>query len=144
VSSTIKDFKSLRDLNQIDLDEYLRNSDFYIIRSKKLDDVHKAIKYGVWTSSPKNNMNFNNSFRRKTNVFFVFTCLTEDYFLGIAQMTGLNEQNKEFAYWGEIGKWLGLNPIKWVNLSNVGFNMVHDISQDGKIVYDLSDGTLLS
>ena len=36
-------------------------------------------------------MNFNNSLRRKSNVFFVFTCLTEDYFLGIAQMTGLND-----------------------------------------------------
>lgn len=87
----MKEFNSLRDLNKIDLEDYVNNSDFYIIRSKKLDDVHKAIKYGVWTSSPKNNINFSNSLRRKNNVFFIFTCLTEDYFLGIAQMTGVNE-----------------------------------------------------
>jgi hypothetical protein len=128
VNQTLKEFNSLRDLNKLDLEDYLNNSDFYIIRSKKLDDVHKAIKYGVWTSSPKNNINFSNSLRRKGNVFFIFTCLTEDYFLGIAQMTGVNESQKEFAYWGEIGKWLGLNSIKWIYLNNVGFNMVHEIS----------------
>ena len=59
-------------------------------------------------------------------------------------MTGQTEQNKEFAYWGEIGKWLGLNPIKWLYLSNVRFSNTHDITQDEKIIYDLSDGSLLT
>lgn len=89
-------------------------------------------------------MNFNNALRKKQNVYFVFTCLTEDYFLGIAQMTGINEPTKEFAYWGEIGKWLGLNSIKWVYLCNVGFANVHEITQDDKIIYDLPDGTQLN
>lgn len=56
-------------------------------------------------------------------------------------MTGVNEPNKEFAYWGEIGKWLGLNSIKWIYLNNVSFSNVHDIVQDDKIIYDLTDGS---
>lgn len=78
-------------MNKFDIEDKIKESSFFIIRSKKLDDVHKAIKYGVWTSSYKNNINFSNALRKKQNVYFIFTCLTEDYFLGIAQMTGINE-----------------------------------------------------
>lgn len=39
---------------------------------------------------------------------------------------------------------MGLNPIKWLYLSNVRFSNTHDITQDEKIIYDLSDGSLLT
>ena len=29
----------------------LKNAEFYIIRSTCDDDIHKSIKYGVWTST---------------------------------------------------------------------------------------------
>ena len=27
----------------------------YVVRSNNDDDIHKAIKYSIWTSTPKNN-----------------------------------------------------------------------------------------
>ena len=49
-------FKSLEHVNdpEFHLDEY-QGSDFLIVRSNSLDDIHKAIKYGYWTFNAKNN-----------------------------------------------------------------------------------------
>ena len=33
-----------------------------VIRSNNDDDIHKAIKYGLWTSVPSNNIKLNNAY----------------------------------------------------------------------------------
>ena len=51
-----------------------------------------------------------------------------------------NELEMEFAYWGEIGKWRGLMMINWVYLTDLGYNMITDIHQNGESLFDLKDG----
>lgn len=86
-----------------------RYGKYFIIRSKKIDDIHKAVKYGIWTSSKFNNIKFNKEFNNTNGeVYFLFTCLQSNYFIGMAKMIHKNELDVEFAYWGEIGKWRGL------------------------------------
>lgn len=80
------------------------------------------MKYGVWTSSKYNNTKFNKEFHRTGgNVFFLFTCMTRTYFVGMAKMISIIDYEKEFAYWGELGKWRGLGLVSWVLVKEVPF-----------------------
>lgn len=47
--------------NSFDLNK-IKNAQFYIIRSTCDDDIHKSIKYGVWTSTHRNNVMLNEAF----------------------------------------------------------------------------------
>jgi len=45
-------FKSCTNLNSyIDIDNLQKPTKFYIIKSNNDEDIHKAIKYGIWTST---------------------------------------------------------------------------------------------
>lgn len=51
-------------MNDLSFDpEKITNGYFFIITSTNDDNVHKAIKYGVWTSSPSNCETLNKAFR---------------------------------------------------------------------------------
>lgn len=55
----------------------LRKAEFFILRSTCEDDIHKAIKYGIWTSTNYTNHILNNRFKEcsRLNVplFLIFT-----------------------------------------------------------------------
>ena len=36
------------------------------------------------------------------------------------------DYSKEFAYWGELGKWRGLGWVQWVLVREVPFEMTSD------------------
>lgn len=99
------------------------------------------MKYGVWTSSSYNNIKFNKAFDKYNgNVYFFFTSLTKDFFVGVAKMKQRVDLNKEFAYWGEIGKWRGLCKIEWVLSKDLAFNKVDQLQQNGNYIDELKDG----
>ena len=52
-NSIVDTFSHLKNVN-IDRDTQLHNKIGLIIRSANDDNVHKAIKYGIWTTTPKN------------------------------------------------------------------------------------------
>ena len=86
-----KNFSPLASINKSDIDynEY-KDADFFIIRSSNFDDVHKAIKYGFWTSTEENNKMFADSFRQnqphKRKTLLVFRVIKERKFIGIAEI----------------------------------------------------------
>lgn len=57
--------------------ERLQHAEFFILRSTCDDDIHKAIKYGLWTSTNYTNHVLNNRFRecskRNIPLFLIFT-----------------------------------------------------------------------
>ena len=129
-----------------------QNSLFFVLRSKKTNDLHKAIKYGVWTSSPQNNKKIESAFHQKKasggNVFFVYTYLNAPGFVGLARLTNI-DLSKEFPFFGEIGRWIGIMHIEWVYVRDVLFEDVQDLQEpafDGGVRYmsDMTDGSKLN
>ena len=58
-------FDSVSDMNNPSFDvDGMENAVFYILRSTCDDDIHKAIKYGFWTSTHKNNVTLNSLYRK--------------------------------------------------------------------------------
>ena len=104
---------------------------------------NKSIKYGIWTSSFYNNKKFNKAFN-SSYVYFFFTPKRSGKFYGMAVMETNAHQNKEFAYWGEIGKWKGLMKVEWVLVKDLFFNKIDNLIENGEYVTELKDGSELS
>ena len=57
-------FPACRQMNSEDFDpNYIDDAEFYILRSTCDDDIHKALKYGCWTSTNRTNHMLNDRFR---------------------------------------------------------------------------------
>lgn len=144
-------FPSLRNFNQphnlIEFD----SANYFVIRSKKTDDIHKAVKYGVWTSSAQNNKKIEDAFYKglnyKRNTYFFFTYINASGFVGVAKLIDL-DLKREFPFWGEIGRWIGVMHLEWVYVRDVEFQSVSDLKEpayDGTLRYmnEMTDGSRL-
>ena len=74
-------YRNLIDINQRNakiLESINSNCKFFVIKSFSEEDVHKSIKYNVWSSSKDGNLTLSNAFRiaeeGKGNVYLFFSC----------------------------------------------------------------------
>ena len=76
------------------------NSKFFVIKSFSEEDVHKSIKYGVWSSSKNGNIILNNAFKdsheKGGEVYLFFSCNGNGEYLGMANMKTLCDLNRSF------------------------------------------------
>jgi hypothetical protein len=105
-------FKATKKMNEKDFNlKNLHKAEFFILRSTCDDDIHKSIKYGIWTSTHRNNVHLNDVYRdcrrRGIRLFLIFTVVNSKQFSGIAEMTGPVQFNQIFNYWWEELKWSG-------------------------------------
>ncbi|PIN08072.1 putative high-glucose-regulated protein [Handroanthus impetiginosus] len=101
---------------------------FYVIKSYSEDDIHKCIKYDVWSSTPNGNRKLDAAFREadtKTNetgikcpIFLFFSVNGSGQFVGVAEMTGQVDFSKNMDFW-QLDKWNGFFPIKWHIIKDV-------------------------
>ena len=73
------------------------NNRFFIIKSYTEEDVHKAIKYGIWSSTSKGNQVLDEAFievdefrnenkDKNAEVFLFFSVNKSKHFCGVARM----------------------------------------------------------
>jgi hypothetical protein len=114
------------------------NSLFFVIKSFSEEDVHKAIKYNVWTSTKNGNQTLSNSYKlakeRGGDVFLFFSCNGSGRFVGVAKMKNDVDYTKAFPYWTQDNKWGGLFDLEWVFVKDVLFKEFKNI------VITLKDG----
>ncbi|KAA8545466.1 hypothetical protein F0562_020250 [Nyssa sinensis] len=98
------------------------NAKFYVIKSYSEDDIHKSIKYDVWSSTPNGNKKLDAAFHdaetklsetgTKCPVFLFFSVNGSGQFVGLAEMIGRVDFNKDMDFW-QLDKWNGFFPVKW-------------------------------
>ncbi|KAG9130265.1 hypothetical protein Leryth_004246 [Lithospermum erythrorhizon] len=98
------------------------NAKFYVIKSYSEDDVHKCVKYGVWSSTPNGNKKLDAAYRgadaksseigSRCPVFLFFSVNGSGQFLGVAEMIGQVDFNKNMDFW-QLDKWSGFFSVKW-------------------------------
>lgn len=107
------------------------SSSFYVIKSFSEEDVHKSIKYGVWSSSKTGNQTLSNSFKltKEKNgfVYLFFSCNGSGRFVGVAKMKTPCDNDKNFDYWTQDGKWPGLFEVEWMFIKDVPFKEFKNI-----------------
>ncbi|XP_010483762.1 PREDICTED: uncharacterized protein LOC104762213 [Camelina sativa] len=107
-----------KDYNNKDFPETYSEAKFFVIKSYSEDDIHKSIKYNVWSSTPNGNKKLDASYneaKQKSDgcpVFLLFSVNTSGQFVGLAEMVGPVDFNKTVEYWQQ-DKWIGCFPVKW-------------------------------
>ncbi|XP_016579321.1 YTH domain-containing protein ECT4 isoform X2 [Capsicum annuum] len=106
---------------------------FFIIKSYSEDDVHKSIKYNVWASTPNGNKKLDAAYQEAQQksgscpVFLFFSVNTSGQFVGVAEMVGPVDFNKNVDYWQQ-DKWIGCFPVKWHIVKDVPNSLLKHIT----------------
>lgn len=108
--------------NKVDFPVDYVNAKFFVIKSYSEDDVHKSIKYNVWSSTPNGNKKLNAAYEDAQKiaaggsqycpVFLFFSVNASGQFCGVAEMTGPVDFQRDMDFWQQ-DKWSGSFPVKW-------------------------------
>lgn len=127
--------------------EMYQNAYYFVMRSTTYDDIHKAMKYGVWTSTPNNNKKIDSLFKQavKENrkVLLFYRVATENVLCGVAELTSGYIEEQQFDYWWNKIKWNGIFNLKWIYVKNLDLN-VTTRKEGEKRLYELTDGCSLN
>ncbi|XP_020230198.1 YTH domain-containing protein ECT2 [Cajanus cajan] len=114
--------------NREDFSVNNENAKFFVIKSYSEDDVHKSIKYNVWSSTPHGNKKLQSAYedaRRLAPVksggcpiFLFFSVNASGQFCGVAEMVGPVDFNKDMDFWQQ-DKWNGSFPVRWHIIKDV-------------------------
>jgi len=115
-------------------------SKFFIIKSFSEEDVHKSIKYNVWSSTKTGNQTLNNAYKKAKeeggDVYLIFSTNGSGRFVGITKMKNEVDFDKMFIYWTQDGKWNGMMNVEWVFIKDVPFKEFRNIiilMKDGQV-----------
>ena len=136
-------YRNLIDINQRNskiIESINSNCKFFVIKSFSEEDVHKSIKYNVWSSSKDGNLTLSNAFKiaeeSKGNVYLFFSCNGSGRYQGVARMKTPCDENKTFGLWTQDGKWPGLFDVEWIFIKDVPFKEFKNIiitMKDGEV-----------
>ncbi|KAL2341615.1 hypothetical protein Fmac_009555 [Flemingia macrophylla] len=114
--------------NKEDFSLDYENAKFFVIKSYSEDDVHKSIKYNVWSSTPHGNKKLENAFEDAKKIeseksvvcpiFLFFSVNASGQFCGVAEMVETVDFNKNMDFWQQ-DKWSGSFPVKWHIIKDV-------------------------
>ncbi|CAH8311297.1 unnamed protein product [Eruca vesicaria subsp. sativa] len=124
---------------------------FFVIKSYSEDDVHKSIKYSVWSSTVNGNKKLDAAYRdaeaktvvdgKKRPIFLFFSVNASRQFVGLAEMVGYVDMNKDLDFW-QVDKWCGFFPVEWHVVKDVpNWDLCHIIldNNEGKAVTHTRD-----
>ncbi|XP_014509634.1 YTH domain-containing family protein 2 isoform X1 [Vigna radiata var. radiata] len=114
--------------NREDFPVNIENAKYFVIKSYSEDDVHKSIKYNVWSSTPHGNKKLQNAYEDAARIsagksggcpiFLFFSVNASGQFCGVAEMVGPVDFNKDMDFWQQ-DKWSGNFPVKWHIIKDV-------------------------
>ncbi|KAK9941459.1 hypothetical protein M0R45_018056 [Rubus argutus] len=116
-----------------DIHDNYSDAKFFIIKSYSEDDVHKSVKYNVWASTPNGNKKLNAAYQEAQEksggcaVFLFFSVNASGQFVGLAEMVGPVDFNKNVEYWQQ-DKWTGCFPVKWHIVKDVPNSLLKHIT----------------
>ncbi|XP_058007514.1 YTH domain-containing protein ECT4 isoform X2 [Hevea brasiliensis] len=119
--------------NKADFPDDYSDAKFFVIKSYSEDDVHKSIKYNVWTSTPNGNKKLDAAYQEAQQksggcpVFLFFSVNTSGQFVGLAEMVGPVDFHKNVEYWQQ-DKWTGCFPLKWHIVKDIPNSLLKHIT----------------
>lgn len=125
---------------------------YFVIRTYGEDNVHRAMKYGIWTSSSRKNERLSKAFRQNDNVLLFFTEMNSSCFSGVARIAKDFDPKAHFKFWLSENKWFGSFKIEWLFIKDVPYSEFEHLKQVQKLegseeatkrVFELIDGTEL-
>jgi len=115
---------------------------FFVLKPFSEDDVHLAVKYGVWTSSQAVNQLLTEVFYECVGQYAIllfFSVRGSKQFLGVAQMMSPYVPEATFLNWVEPRK--GSFKISWLYVKDIpNKKLRHIVLDNGKLAIGCRDG----
>jgi len=106
-------------------------SRFFIIKSYTEEDIHKAIKYGIWSSTANGNKVLDEAWDEceqaqtenlgdESDVYLFFSVNKSKHFCGAARMkTRVNHDRQHAELWKQPQKWPGSFKLDWITIKDI-------------------------
>ncbi|WJX29552.1 hypothetical protein P8452_18182 [Trifolium repens] len=119
--------------NGEDLAESYSDAKFFVIKSYSEDDIHKSMKYNVWTSTPNGNKKLDAAYQEAKEkpvdcpIFLLFSVNTSGQFVGLAEMVSPVDFDRTVEYWQQ-DRWTGCFSVKWHIIKDIPNNALRHIT----------------
>lgn len=116
-----------------DLSENYSDAKFFVIKSYSEDDIHKSMKYNVWTSTPNGNKKLDAAYLEAKEksadcpIFLLFSVNTSGQFVGLAEMVSPVDFDRTVEYWQQ-DRWTGCFSVKWRIIKDIPNNVLRHIT----------------
>jgi len=142
--AVLEKLRSENQYNPRELTLDLKNARYFVIKSYSEDDIHRSIKYNIWTSTEHGNKRLNeawNDSNKKGPIYLVYSVNGSGHFCGVAEMNSGVDTNICTGVWSQ-DKWKGKFDVKWVYVKDVPNNQLRHIkleNNDNKPVTNSRD-----
>ena len=128
-SEVVGRLKAENKYNPSEMTLSMTNARFFVIKSYAEDDIHRSIKYSIWTSTEHGNRRLDQAFREqkgKGHIYLLFSVNGSGHFCGVAEMTSEVDFGALTGVWAQ-DKWKGRFDVKWIYVKDVPNNQLRHI-----------------
>ncbi|KAM5532344.1 hypothetical protein V8D89_014023 [Ganoderma adspersum] len=107
--------------NPVDFDTRPAFARFFVIKSYTEDDVHKSLKYEIWSSTDPGNKRLDKAFKETAGrgpIYLFFSVNASGHFCGMAEMLTPVDYTRSSTVWAS-DKWKGVFKVRWVFVRDI-------------------------
>ncbi|KAF5341311.1 hypothetical protein D9757_014632 [Collybiopsis confluens] len=94
---------------------------YFVIKSYTEDDVHKSLKYEIWSSTDPGNKRLDKAFKENTGrgpIYLFFSVNASGHFCGMAEMLTPVDYTRSSTVWAS-DKWKGVFKVQWIFVRDI-------------------------
>ncbi|KIJ24952.1 hypothetical protein M422DRAFT_217015 [Sphaerobolus stellatus SS14] len=94
---------------------------YFVIKSFTEDDVHKSLKYEIWSSTDPGNKRLDKAFKEVNGrgpIYLFFSVNASGHFCGMAEMLTPVDYTRSSTVWAS-DKWKGVFKVRWVFVRDI-------------------------
>ncbi|KAJ7578413.1 YT521-B-like domain-containing protein [Mycena floridula] len=102
---------------------------FFVIKSYTEDDVHKSLKYEIWSSTDPGNKRLDKAFKEcagRGPIYLFFSVNASGHFCGMAEMLTPVDYTRSSTVWAS-DKWKGVFKVRWIFVRDIPNNNLRHI-----------------
>lgn len=107
--------------NPVDFDTRPSFARFFVIKSYTEDDVHKSLKYEIWSSTDPGNKRLDKAFKETASrgpIYLFFSVNASGHFCGMAEMLTPVDYTRSSTVWAS-DKWKGVFKVRWIFVRDI-------------------------
>ncbi|EKM55293.1 uncharacterized protein PHACADRAFT_255797 [Phanerochaete carnosa HHB-10118-sp] len=107
--------------NPADFDTRPLFARYFVIKSYTEDDVHKSLKYEIWSSTDPGNKRLDKAFKENSGrgpIYLLFSVNASGHFCGMAEMLTPVDYTRSSTVWAS-DKWKGVFKVRWVFVRDI-------------------------
>ncbi|KAF5373904.1 hypothetical protein D9758_000897 [Tetrapyrgos nigripes] len=94
---------------------------YFVIKSYTEDDVHKSLKYEIWSSTDPGNKRLDKAFKESSSrgpIYLFFSVNASGHFCGMAEMLTPVDYTRSSTVWAS-DKWKGVFKVRWIFVRDI-------------------------